>query len=75
MKRLLQAPNLALATLWADMLRQGGFDVSVQRAFNSSIASLKKFRMKLGQGIAGCVAARGEAVIANDIDYAARSTS
>jgi Putative prokaryotic signal transducing protein len=37
-KRLTQAPNLALATLWADMLRQGGFDVSVQRAYSSSIA-------------------------------------
>ncbi|MBL8318849.1 MAG: DUF2007 domain-containing protein, partial [Burkholderiaceae bacterium] len=32
MKRLTQAPNLALATLWADMLCQAGFDASVQRA-------------------------------------------
>lgn len=38
MKRLVQAPNLALATLWADLLRQGGFDVSVQRAYASGIA-------------------------------------
>jgi hypothetical protein len=38
MKRLTQAPNLALATLWADMLRQGGIDTSVQRAYASSIA-------------------------------------
>ena len=38
MKRITQAPNLALATLWADLLRQGGFDVSVQRAYASSIA-------------------------------------
>jgi hypothetical protein len=38
MKRLTQAPNLALATLWADMLRQAGFDTSVQRAYASSIA-------------------------------------
>lgn len=38
MKRLLQAPNLALATLWADMLRQAGIDVSVQRAYASGIA-------------------------------------
>ena len=38
MKRVTQAPNLALATLWADLLRQGGFDVSVQRAYASSIA-------------------------------------
>ena len=38
MKRVTQATNLALATLWADLLRQGGFDVSVQRAYASSIA-------------------------------------
>lgn len=38
MRRLTVAPNLALATLWADMLTQGGFDASVQRAYASSIA-------------------------------------
>jgi hypothetical protein len=39
MRRLVQAPNLAIATLWADLLqRQGGFEVSVQRAFASGIA-------------------------------------
>ncbi len=38
MKRLVQAPNAALATLWADMLRQGGIEASVQRYFASGIA-------------------------------------
>jgi hypothetical protein len=38
MKRLLQAPNLALATLWADQLAAAGIDANVQRAFTSSIA-------------------------------------
>ncbi len=38
MKRLVQAPNLAIATLWADILTHAGFDVTVQRAFASSIA-------------------------------------
>jgi hypothetical protein len=38
MRRLISAPNLAIATLWADMLRQGGFDTTVQRAYASSIA-------------------------------------
>ena len=38
MRRLSTAPNLALATLWADMLSQGGIATSVQRAFASSIA-------------------------------------
>ena len=38
MKRLLQAPNLALATLWADQLTGAGLPASVQRAFASGIA-------------------------------------
>ena len=38
MRRLTTAPNLAIATLWADMLTQSGFDATVQRAFASSIA-------------------------------------
>ena len=38
MKRVLQAPNLALATLWADQLRGAGFDASVQRAYSAGIA-------------------------------------
>jgi hypothetical protein len=37
-KRLQQAPNLALATLWADMLSGAGIGASVQRAYASSIA-------------------------------------
>jgi len=38
MKRLLQAPNLALATLWADALTGAGIAASVQRAYASGIA-------------------------------------
>lgn len=38
MKRLLQAPNLALATLWADQLTGAGIKASVQRAYASGIA-------------------------------------
>ena len=38
MRRLTSAPNLALAVLWADMLRQGGIATTVQRAYASSIA-------------------------------------
>jgi hypothetical protein len=37
-KRLIQAPNIALATLWADMLSQAGLSASVQRYFAGSIA-------------------------------------
>jgi GAF domain-containing protein len=35
-------------------------------AFNTQLESMKKFRLKMGQGIAGYVAARGEAIIVND---------
>lgn len=38
MKRLLQAPNLALATLWADQLTGAGLPACVQRAYASGIA-------------------------------------
>ena len=38
MKRLTQAPNVALATLWADLLTQAGIDATVQRAYASGIA-------------------------------------
>ena len=38
MKRVCQAPNLALATLWADQLSSAGIDATVQRAYASGIA-------------------------------------
>ena len=38
MRRLAQAPNIALATLWADLLQQAGFDASVQRYFLGAAA-------------------------------------
>lgn len=38
MKRVIQAPNLALATLWADQLSAVGIPASVQRAYAGSIA-------------------------------------
>lgn len=47
-------------------LENGELEVAV--AFNGSLPSLRKFKLKLGQGIAGCVAARGEAIIVNDME-------
>jgi rubrerythrin len=38
MKRLTQAPNIAVATLWADMLSHAGIAATVQRMYASSIA-------------------------------------
>ena len=38
MKKLQQAPNLALATLWVDQLHDAGIGASVQRAYASGIA-------------------------------------
>ncbi len=38
MKRLISAPNLALATLWADLLSGTGVATTVQRQYASSIA-------------------------------------
>lgn len=38
MRRLTSAPNLALATLWAEQLCAAGIDSTVQRAWAGSIA-------------------------------------
>ena len=38
MLRLTQAPNLAIATLWADWLTRAGVEARVQRQYASSIA-------------------------------------
>jgi rubrerythrin len=38
MKRLTQAPNIAIATVWADMLTDAGIQATVQRMYASSIA-------------------------------------
>jgi hypothetical protein len=38
MRKLAQAPNIAIATLWADMLTQAGLTASVQRYFLGGIA-------------------------------------
>ncbi len=43
-------------------------ELEIAVAFNIKIRSMKKFRLKLGQGIAGYVAARGEAIIVNDTE-------
>jgi class 3 adenylate cyclase len=45
-----------------------GQELEVAVAFNGSLPALQTFRLKLGQGIAGYVAARGEAVIVNDTE-------
>jgi class 3 adenylate cyclase/putative methionine-R-sulfoxide reductase with GAF domain len=45
-------------------LDSGELELAV--AFNTQLPSMKKFRLKIGQGIAGYVAARGEAIIVND---------
>ncbi|MEE4600593.1 MAG: GAF domain-containing protein [Desulfobacteraceae bacterium] len=43
-------------------------ELEIAVAFNIKIKSMKKFRLKLGQGIAGYVAARGEAIMVNDTE-------
>ena len=38
MRRLLQAPNLAIAAMWVDTLREAGISASVEREFLSGAA-------------------------------------
>ncbi|MBC2694152.1 MAG: GAF domain-containing protein [Desulfobacteraceae bacterium] len=43
-----------------------GNELEFSVAFNINLEALKDFRLKMGQGIAGYVAARGESIIIND---------
>jgi len=45
-----------------------GSELEIAVAFNIRIKAMQKFRLKLGQGIAGYVAARGEAIAVNDTE-------
>lgn len=45
-----------------------GNELEFATAFDTDIQVLKKFRIKLGQGIAGYVAARGRSLIENDME-------
>ncbi|MBW2544362.1 MAG: GAF domain-containing protein, partial [Deltaproteobacteria bacterium] len=47
------------------LMREDGLEFTV--ALNIDIKTLKDFRIKIGQGVAGYVAARGDAVIVNDV--------
>ena len=47
------------------LVKENELEFSV--AFNIKLESLKNLRLKMGQGIAGYVAARGESIIVNDI--------
>jgi len=38
MRRLVQAPNLAIATLWVHMLREDGVEASIQREYLGAAA-------------------------------------
>ena len=38
MRRLRQAPNIAIAALWVDLLQEAGIAASVQRQFLGSVA-------------------------------------
>lgn len=38
MRRIACAPNIAIAALWADMLKQAGFSASVQRYYLGGLA-------------------------------------
>jgi class 3 adenylate cyclase/putative methionine-R-sulfoxide reductase with GAF domain len=54
--------NVEAGSLW--FLESGKLEFAV--AFNTKVKLKKKYRLKLGQGIAGYAATRGESIIEND---------
>jgi class 3 adenylate cyclase/putative methionine-R-sulfoxide reductase with GAF domain len=46
-------------------------ELEIAVAFNIKIKAMKKFKLKIGKGIAGYVAARGETIVVNDTEKSA----
>jgi class 3 adenylate cyclase/putative methionine-R-sulfoxide reductase with GAF domain len=57
--------NVEAGSLW--FLEDGELEFAV--AFNTKVKKMKKFRLKIGQGIAGHVAARGESLLVVDTQH------
>ena len=64
MDMIREVMNVEAGSLW--FLEKDELEIAV--AFNAKIKALKKFRIKIGQGIAGYVAARGEPITVNSIE-------
>ncbi len=64
MDMIREVMNVEAGSLW--FLEKDELEMAV--AFNARIKALRKFRLKIGQGIAGYVAARGEPIIVNRIE-------
>jgi CheY-like chemotaxis protein/GAF domain-containing protein len=62
MNNIRQIINVEAGTLF---LRENDH-LKVASAFNSKVNAVKKFRLKIGQGVAGYVAAKGKALVEND---------
>jgi CheY-like chemotaxis protein/transcriptional regulator with GAF, ATPase, and Fis domain len=54
------------------MLLRSKDELKVAHFFNRKVKSVKKFRLKIGQGIAGHVAAKGRAIFVNDARKSSR---
>jgi CheY-like chemotaxis protein/putative methionine-R-sulfoxide reductase with GAF domain len=62
MNNIRQIINVEAGTLF---LRENDH-LKIANAFNSKVDAVKKFRLKIGQGTAGYVAAKGKAILEND---------
>ena len=59
--------RIAMNVEAGSLLLLDGNELQFKVAFNIDVAALKEFRLKLGQGIAGYAAARGETILVPDV--------
>jgi CheY-like chemotaxis protein/GAF domain-containing protein len=66
LKISMEAVRITMNVEAGSLMLRNADELKVAHSFNAKVKSLKTFRLKIGQGIAGYVAAKGKSLIVND---------
>jgi transcriptional regulator with GAF, ATPase, and Fis domain len=72
LKISMEAVRLTMNVEAGSLMLRNDDQLRVAHSFNTKVKSLKTFRLKIGQGIAGYVAAKGKSLIVNDTRKSSR---
>ena len=66
LKISMEAVRITMNVEAGSLMLRNADELKVAHSFNTEVKALKTFRLKIGQGIAGYVAAKGKSLIVND---------
>jgi CheY-like chemotaxis protein len=72
LKISMEAVRITMSVEAGSLMLKANDELKLAHSFNSKVKTLKTFRLKIGQGIAGYVAAKGKSMIVNDTRKSSR---